>query len=368
MTQDPSWIERALRGDATLGELECLDPDIALDQVRRNGVGGLLLRAFRKNAQSPSWATRLRDEQRAAAIWELRHQQVISHAIEVLDTAGCEPILLKGTALAYWLYADPSLRPRGDTDILIREDSRIAAESALARSGFSRRFGIDGKVVTHQATYSLRAPDGTIHALDLHWRANNSPILAPLFPHSELSHYSEALGTLGPAARRTDATRSLLLACAHRAVHEANPYYVDNEKVGGLSRLVWLYDIHLLCEALSPQAWADLPTTCRAKGLTRIVSAALADAKQRLGARVPADVEGALASTRNEEVVHSYLCSDKPTQRRMDWRARPWVDRFRFLHEVALPSATYMRTRYADDTTWLPWLYLRRLASGWRAS
>jgi hypothetical protein len=367
MNQDTSWIDRALRGDVGPGELQQLDPEAALRQLRSHGVGGLLLSAMRDCTAAPTWAAQLRDEQRATAIWELRHQNVMAGAITTLAAAGCQPIILKGTALAYWLYADPSLRPRGDTDVLVRQDSRQAAESALTRLGFVRRFGIEGKVVSHQATYSIKSADGSLHSLDLHWRANNSPVLAPLFSHEELWRHSEPLAPLGTAARRTDATRSLLFACVHRAVHEANPYFVDGKVVSGLSRLVWLYDIRLLCEALTPQAWAELPATCQAKGLARIVSDALQDTAQRLGAPIPEEIKRTLESSCEDEPAHRYVYGDKFTQRWMDWNALGWAERLILLKEVALPSATYMRTRYADNDAWLPRLYARRIARGWRA-
>jgi hypothetical protein len=367
MNHDPKWIERTLRGDAGPGELQQPEPEAALRQLRSHGVGGLILAALRVRTAMPDWTAQLRAEQRAIAIWELRHQSVMAHAITNLAAAGCQPIVLKGTALAYWLYADPSLRPRGDTDILVHQESRQAAESALTRLGFVRRFGIEGKVVSHQATYSLESADGSVHALDLHWRANNSPVLAPLFSHEELWRHSEPLAPLGKEARRTDASRSLLLACVHRAVHEANPYFVDGKVVSGLSRLVWLYDIRLLCEALTPQAWAELPATCQAKGLARIVSDALQDAAQRLGARIPEEIQRSLESSCEDEPAHRYVYGDKFTQRWMDWNALGWAERLILMKEVALPSAIYMRTRYADNEAWLPRLYARRIARGWRA-
>jgi hypothetical protein len=325
-----------------------------------------VLRRLQGCAEPPAWTAALREQQRAIAIWELRHQHVVMRAIDALARAGVEPILLKGTALAYWLYDDPSLRPRGDTDILVREDARRTAEAELAAAGFVRRFGIEGEIVSSQATYTWHAVDGTFHAIDLHWRANNSPVLARLFPHSELARASQPVPALGCAARRTGVEHALLLACVHRAVHEANPYYVGGRAVAGLSRLIWLYDLHLLGNALGRDDWGTVVTMCNTKGLSRITGEALSDAAHRLGTSVPPQVVQSLANAARREPAHSYVRANKRVQRWLDLFALGWRDRLRLVRETGFPPASYMRTRYAPKRSWLPWLYIRRLATGWR--
>ena len=46
-------------------------------------------------------------------------------------------LVIKGTALAYSVYADPALRVRGDTDLLVRPEARSSAQQALLNCGFT---------------------------------------------------------------------------------------------------------------------------------------------------------------------------------------------------------------------------------------
>ena len=56
-----------------------------------------------------------------------------------LRDAGVRSILLKGPAIASWLYADGSSRPYGDTDLLVAPDDVGAAGRVLRTAGFRRK-------------------------------------------------------------------------------------------------------------------------------------------------------------------------------------------------------------------------------------
>ena len=88
----------------------------------------------------------------------LRLEQAALAASEVLEAAGVRHLLLKGAALATAVYADPSLRPFGDVDLLLepgRFGDAIAALRAAGavrpfpevRRGFDRRFAKDVPVL-----------------------------------------------------------------------------------------------------------------------------------------------------------------------------------------------------------------------------
>ncbi|MGW8269750.1 MAG: nucleotidyltransferase family protein, partial [Burkholderiales bacterium] len=53
-------------------------------------------------------------------MWELAHKAELRAAVSALSTAGVTVLVMKGTALAYSLYPVPSIRSRGDTDLLVR--------------------------------------------------------------------------------------------------------------------------------------------------------------------------------------------------------------------------------------------------------
>src|SRR5256885_8426231 len=53
------------------------------------------------------------------------------------------------------LYPEPWLRPRVDTDLLIRGDEQAETAAAFERMGFSRVPRPTGAHVTHQFTYKI---------------------------------------------------------------------------------------------------------------------------------------------------------------------------------------------------------------------
>src|SRR6185436_20595414 len=68
-------------------------------------------------------APRLRDEAIHAAAVEPMRLDDLRTVLDAIAARGVVALLLKGTPLAYEIYAAPELRPRGDTDLLITRDS-----------------------------------------------------------------------------------------------------------------------------------------------------------------------------------------------------------------------------------------------------
>ena len=168
---------------------------------------------------------RLRANAIQLAMWELRHQQILAQTLGRLHGIGIQPVLIKGTALAYSLYPDPALRTRGDTDLIIPMDAKEQVHEALVSIGFERSVSVSGEFVSYQASYS-QSSDGNIHTLDLHWKINNSELLSRLFTYEELRRDAVPLPALCSHALGASRTHALLLACMHRSTHKQIPYYV----------------------------------------------------------------------------------------------------------------------------------------------
>src|SRR5256885_8541101 len=73
----------------------------------------------------------------AAAARTLAVDALSAEAIAALRDAGVRSILLKGPALARWLYDDGSLRAYGDCDLLVDPRDVERAGQVLRRLGFS---------------------------------------------------------------------------------------------------------------------------------------------------------------------------------------------------------------------------------------
>jgi hypothetical protein len=78
----------------------------------------------------------------------------LGHSLEVLRAAGVEPLVVKGVALAYELYADVAERPLADVDLRVRPREFLRAARALRARGWavdptSRQLGSVGFLVGH---------------------------------------------------------------------------------------------------------------------------------------------------------------------------------------------------------------------------
>jgi hypothetical protein len=354
--ENPPWPEA--RGAGFAGAL-----------LKGSGYHGVqaLLHARLRGAQSwPSFVVEtLHREAISRAMWELRHQQVLTQALAALANIGTQPVILKGTALAYSLYDDPVLRARGDTDLIIRQQQRSQANDALIALGFVPMMGLSGEFIAYQSSYTLEAPNSGDHTVDLHWRITNSELLSRLFSYDELKRQAMPLPHLCGGAVAAGHVHALLLACMHRQVHAQAPYYVDDVAHYSADRLIWLYDIHLLSTVLSSTQWHDVVRLAKDKGLCASCLSGLERARACFHSNYPEFVLVALAEPGDKERPTTYLNSGNVRQQWMDFCAIDGLsNKLQFLRELVWPSAAYMRSKYSGSAAWLPWLYARRACGG----
>lgn len=343
--------------------------EAVLEQCGVHGVGALV---YEHLGSAQGWPRqtleRLREQAAAAAMWEAHHRRILARALAALAGRGIEPVLLKGTALAYACYPDPALRARSDTDLLIPAEARDEADAALRELGFARATGVSGELISYQASYQTDDPLGLAHVIDLHWRVNNSELLARLFSHAELRARAVPVPALGGMA--TCPVDALLIACMHREVHRRSPYWVEGVAHFSADRLIWLYDLQLLAGALGPAERDELARLAHRKGLAAVCRDGLARAAEVLGTGPApagtAELLRALEPGGRAETPHAYLHASGLRQQYMNFRALAGLGaKLRFLGELAVPPAAYMRARYGDvRPAWLPWLYLRRALRG----
>lgn len=81
----------------------------------------------------------LREAQLNAMLWSLGLERRLVAVADVLDEAGIEVVVLKGAVLAHTVYPDPSWRPFGDLDLLVRTRDWDRITSLLGELGMRRR-------------------------------------------------------------------------------------------------------------------------------------------------------------------------------------------------------------------------------------
>lgn len=333
-----------------------------LDACREHGVAALVHHRARTAPEWKDWPATVRaglarETAMQAALDMLREEEIVA-VLDRLHAAGIETVLLKGTALAYSHYARSLLRPRCDTDLLIPPEGRKIAARALEAMGYRRPNAVSGRLVSYQD--SLHRIAGKVaHVVDVHWRINNSQIFAQAFGFDTALARAVPVPQLGPHARALSAPHALLLACMHRAAH------LRADSADG-NRLIWLYDVHLLANAMTGPEWRQFRELCTATQMRQISLDAFAATHRAFATALPAGLLAELAAPARRELSADYLDAGRARILLTDLRAlASWRDRMTLLRETCFPDARYVLTQYGARTRLaLPWWYLRRAIAG----
>jgi hypothetical protein len=294
-------------------------------------------------------------ERALAIVRELELRRVLS----ALADHGVTPLLLKGAHLAFALYPSPDRRPRLDTDLLINERDRPIVRRCLEGLDYVPGATVTGDVAFAQFQVWRIDESGARHTIDVHWRIANPKAFADRLTHDELRRDAVPVPRLGSNAFGPSAVHALLLACLHRTAHH-----------GTSTRLVWLYDIHLLARQLSERGWIELANLARDRGVAPVLASGLEASAEKIGTVIPDAIVNQLrvdAADTDADVLG--FLSGPQSQMHVavsDWkRIRSWRARVRFACEHLFPAPGYMRDRYQiRSQAALPFLYAHRLATG----
>jgi hypothetical protein len=292
------------------------------------------------------------------AALELGQTHELKTILQTWAQNAIHPILLKGTPLAYSLYAEPWLRERCDTDVLFssRDDAK-KAHALLEDMGYQNPNAVSGDYISHQFMSYRQGAGGFPHTLDMHWRINNAWAFANAVTFSELEASAISVPSLSPEARTLSHPYALLLACMHRAAHVAE---------GNANRMLWLFDMHLLAAAMGAEEWNEFEKMALEKGLGEICRDALAVTECTLGLAAPGSL---LARLANANTNVAYQPQSAGSRWKIQWMNFRSIEGFsgkaNWLKEQLFPSAEYMYGKYGKRSpVTLPWLYVRRFAGG----
>ncbi len=336
-----------------------LTVDAFFQEVAAQGMAPLL---FRNISKQDCWPAELTAKVKGAALHqaaaELRVEADLRALLQDFAAAGIQPLLLKGTALAYSLYPELWLRPRCDTDLLVAESEREKATAVLRQLGYAPMLEAEAEYLGSQKSYSKTGPGGRF-TYDLHWQiSNTNRHFSEKFTAGGLQ--SIAVPALGEHARTLSKIDSLLYACFHRAGHFSHSG----------DRLIWLYDIHLLGQLLTDEEAEIFCAKARRLEISTLCADALAVAQSWCNTKLPAPLAALMQEQNSQEEAFAALL--KPGGRQvgiknhalLELQGLPtWRERIRFLWQNAFPPPEFMLWRYgASKKSALPQLYLKRFA------
>lgn len=334
------WIAAALAHAPGTSLQPVPDTSALLVRAADEGVLALLYDKLAGDALAalPSdLAVGLRDAARNAAALELARSIEIRRVADMLATAGIRMLILKGGALAYWLYASPSHRPRGDLDLLVAHVGDAERAVALLQElGYRLEIVRPAETAGFETALERVTPAGLTHRIDLHWRLLNNARLTKGISYDALWQRAIPIPALGAGAKGLGRSDAL----AHAALHR-----ITNIPSGGHNRLIWIYDVHLLTNGMDEADWCLL-LEIAVRGLATPVLDALRASQEAFGTVPPQRVVERLVQLAETE---DWLSSDDVDVAVLD-RAHlahlPWSEKGRWLRRKLFPSPAFMRHRY----------------------
>jgi hypothetical protein len=331
------------------------------DVCDAEGLWGLLHARFSRSSFAAEWPAAARDDlcrtARAHAAEELLRAVEVRAVLAALTDAGIQPVLLKGTSLAYGVYPTPEARTRSDTDLMIRACDVEGARAVFESCGY--RAAVHCSELFAQFEMQREDRFGLVHAMDVHWRISTQPVFLSLLTYEELVAGAQPVPALGPNALGAGMADALLLACVHPVMHHRNA-----------ERALWIYDVHLLVSRLSPPELESFASRARRKGVAAICAHTLRLAQRVFGTEIPMAMLQELDSARGE-VSAEYLVERRRWHHELlsSVKAVEGRERLRLLREVLLPRPAYVLGAYGLRGTrigmcLLPALYVHRAARG----
>lgn len=352
------WLSVALRSGRPppLGEGEAVH---LLAAAEDEGVAAILEARLRAEGGWGALPAAQREELQAhvrglAAQWLLRAEE-LRRIERALAAAGLRVLLLKGSALALWLYPQPFLRMGGDIDLLLESaDATTRAAELLSALGYARAFE---PADTHFELTLRRSVDGALRSeLDLHSRLLNAAAYADLFAFEELWDSAQPLPGMGAQLRALSPLHALTHACLNRALDMQNAIP---------DRLKLLYDLRLLAARSTAEDWDALCALAAGKRIAGVCLRSLEDAARWVGATFPPEVGAQLQALSAAEPLDSRRLDDWRYMQWQNLRALPTLGaRLHWLRQRLLPGAAQLRELYGEGPLWRLWL--RRLRRGLR--
>jgi hypothetical protein len=341
-------LRALLRGETAEWPVDVNAGD-AIESIEQNGLAPLVY------ARLSDWPIRaaLRGIAIRAAAAETARFDDLRALLAAFDASGIRMLIIKGTALAYDIYPSPELRPRGDTDLLIRESDLDAVRAIFRERGYASPVTSGDTLAVRQQSFTRGG-----HVYDVHWDVANSPVVRDALPFEELLGRAIPIPRIAPNALAPSHVDALLLACIHRVVHHHD-----------VERLIWLYDIHLLREAMSAEEHGRFWRMAADRGVVAICerSSELADEWFAAAPHDRASDWLPEAERNREEPSAAFLDRSRTRGAALagDLKALSWRGRLRRIRELALPPIGFMRQSFPSaPAVALPALYLWRGARG----
>ena len=341
------WLIAAMRHTA-LPELETRHVPELISAARSEGVLLLAESRLRNHPQRASVCTDILQELAQAAHADMLEQLAMlaeqSKVFHALTEAKFPFLVMKGGALAHWLYSQPALRVVTDLDILIPGKPHLAElQAVLSGMGYAP---VPGNAMAIEVSFEKAGGPYGRFVVDAHWQLFNSMQLQSLFCYSELQAEAQALPGQ-PGVFGLGPVHALFNACGHRAIGLP---HTGMHGLQSANALRWLWDMHALAQSFNEQQWQHVLTLSAEKQLSALMHEALITVQQHFASHIPEALLSALQQQGQTEARQLRMFTH---WRRYQWQeflasAPHWLGRFRWLAHTVFLDSPSIQARYGN--------------------
>lgn len=253
-----------------------------------------------------------------------------AEVVTALRAAGIRPILLKGPAIARWLYADGDARSYRDLDLMVGPRQLHRTETVLMTMGFQEPLATD-RMIMHARIW-VRPADGA--AVDLHRTLHCAEYASAARVWAAVAGDTESIPVGGVDVEIPGAAVRVL----HVALHASPAEKRSSQALADLARAI---------ERVDPETWRAAAAVSRRLGVEGAMAqhlrqtpegAALAD-QLRLPDTGPVSAYMAAGVTRPDVSASGFMLWSLASQKGPGARVR-WILRHQF------PSRPFMEHYY----------------------
>lgn len=276
---------------------------------------------------------------RTAQLRVLALERAVVSVVDLLDAAGIDTRVLKGSAVAHLDYPDPALRSYHDIDVLVRADDVDRAVGALTAAGFHRTLAEPRPGFDRRFDKGATMRPAEQYEVDLH----RTFVLGPwgrLVDFMDLWDAGQPYPIGGRPLRALSPVNRFLHVCYHAAL--------GNWPL----RLGSLRDVAELLRSLDDRA--EVIERATAWGVRAVVAAAVTDTTRLLGLGCTGEVSRwarRYVPTRREEswlALHTRSNKTFAAQAVATLRTLPWRDKPAYLRALLMPDAAYVGDRHSS--------------------
>ncbi|GAA6184555.1 nucleotidyltransferase family protein [Aliiglaciecola sp. NS0011-25] len=350
-------LSKLILADLTsLQSIGMQDAQALTDIAIEHGVAALLAQVLEHHKLKRTFFASLINYQMHQSLRNQLLEQQFHQTLTQLTESGVQFVVLKGYALGHTVYTSPLLRTKSDVDIFINSDDKNEIIEVFESMGFRNPRGWNPTAIINQFSMRETLSPGVNVDFDIHLRLSNELGVENILKFDELANAAD-----------TKTLRNIPLVCKSHGLIHAIVHLLHHRNVGDAVKLIWLYDLLLLCRQMTHSEKAHFRQCVDEKGLGTLAKFALELAnsyfKDESIHRVLGLIDGASS---NPELIYLTTIDSRSKQLQRSLQQRKSLpEKWLFIKETAFPPAQEIYQKYGKQPGYLmPFFYIRRLIGG----